>query len=319
MEKFDYLIEAVNSDEFIENAMNNYCNFLYLNKDNNLERTAQNMEKFISYLKAQYIKEFFETDDEEIQEAIIESAFMGKVYPNRIYWIFDNINISSAKVGQFMNLDGVKKIKELQQYLNNPMYKELSKKDEYIKKSIIENQKYNTIEEIENGKYIQHKGYTLDKEEIQTIKNAKLIPTINRTIHVLYDEYDEYRISYCEYEDIDDEILKKFAFHTNKNNPEFNIIFEDGTIVNYFYGDIRVMPYKLEDYLTYTKLHMIEEMEQSNDKEFQNDEFELLMTIGIVRTTIVLLLLLEVYTKKMINRSKEKLNDLKQLVKKYNL
>ena len=141
-------------------------------------------------------------------------------------------------------------------------------------------------------------------------------------MHELYD-VEGMLWPYCEYEDIpEDSILKRFAFHTDESNPLFKIIFEDGTIVEYLFGDLRVLPYKYQDMITLTKLYMTKEL-QDNDifdtMSIPKEDFIMLVRISANRSQAILNTLSTVYTKRMIDDSKKEIEGIKELVKEYNL
>ena len=116
--------------------------------------------------------------------------------------------------------------------------------------------------------------------------------------------------------------MNRFAIHTNKENPLFKIVFEDGTIVEYILGDFRVLPYKFQDILQITKCLIVEELKENDIYDIEKmDKRELGEEIKNKsnRAISLLNLLREVYTKKMIETANRKVEDIKQLVKEYKL
>ena len=327
-------IELLNSDKVTGLLFDKYSEEEY-----SINTVWQNADLFISYLKA-YILGRYIASNKKIKNKIADDLKNGILNHEFLLTFIDKINCSSAK--EAVNLEGVveEDFTDLHDHLEDEMYAELSEEDEYIKGLIIERNDILEEDYIENGQYVLASGYKISKEEMDTIKCARYVPAIIHKIHCLYDE-DNLNRPICNYDAIDDELLKKFAFHTECNNPQLYILFNDGTIVDYYNGDIRICPLKIDEIVKYTKLQFIENHYNPDNEEnvvlqlaleqydeldptkeiddLDDKEFELLINFASDYIFGLSTSLAMVYSRKMINDSKKEVEGIKSLVKKYKL
>lgn len=312
-----YLIDILNKKEFKEAAEEVYH---YMTSD--LENVSLDLEKFISYIKASYIECFMRAEDDEEKLNIINSAIAGDIFIINIREIFQVASSENAKIGDIIDSNTLNTLTEYFKYVEDPLFKELSKYNKEIARAVNKHASYMSIGQIKRGDYEHAIGYRLSQKEIRTIENAKLVPTINRQIHLQYDKERMFR-NFCEYDDIpDDDVLKRFAFHTNMNNPLFRIVFEDGAIIEYIIGDIRIQPYKYKDVVNYTKLCMISYMKHDGFNSLrQLNRGDILKYANDVQYLVhaKLSILNDVYTSNSLKNSKISLENIKKIVKQYSL
>lgn len=261
------------------------------------------------------------------------------------------LNALKANIGDPVHETALYKLKELEQYEKEDIYKKISQENNRIAKIIKEYYGYVTIGELKakchdeprGGKFF--KEYIVSEEEIKLIEAVKKCPVPNQMAHLIYDtrKNNEY---HCDHEiRSESDALKQLLVSTNKDSPRYNIIFEDGTIVCYNEGDIRVRPYKFGQVLRYTKLFFAKNYETmlnaytnplifsinmedgsisiTNDSEvfeFEPDS-EFVTQQMVINSFINVINMLndyeDVYTKKIIEDSKQDLEKAKELTKKY--
>lgn len=323
MPKLEDLIDAVNSVEFVDAAEK----IFYL-LSQRFDLKDYDRDLFVSYLKASFVIEYKISESDTEKEKLIMEASVGGIYPEDAYWIFDTLSVSKAKIGQVINEVLVKKLRRLNKYINDSRYETLSKKDDVIREVVKEVNGYYTIDEIKSGNYIGQANYRLSEEEIKALEYTKMTACLNKIIHDLYDERRIIGYNICSYDEIEeDNVLKKFDFHTNKTNPEFEIIFDDESIIRYRRGDIKVKPYTFDDIIKYVKLYIIDSYEKLGEikdeiiaiKDFDNELLKEMVCMVVFELFYDLDELEDVYTKKMIDASKKELDKVKRLCKKYNL
>ena len=326
MDELDRLIHILNGEEYHELLKN-----MYLAHKNSLNAKWQNIEDdtMVSYLKAYCVAMYMDIKDERQKELFIVSITLGYALLAICPAFIGQLNTAAAKMAELINTEVLDDLKELSKYSNHPIYKELSKSNKVIANIVKEQHRYLTIEEIKNGKYLKNgcnpTGYKITGKEIEMLDRAEKFKKLNVLAHLLYDEREivKYKSDYNI--NNESEMLKKFLMPTHANNPEYDIIFKDGTIVNYFMGDIRIRPYKFQDVLTYTKLFYASHYEKM--KEFFNvkeNDISIDIAKQMVKSSFLNVIemfycLEDVYTKKMIDNSKEKVLKMKKLVEDYNL
>ena len=288
-------------------------------------------ETMVSYLKAYCVYCCDNKSSARLQELYLFSLNMGFALVGVLSEFVDQMNAMTAKIAEPVNKERIDDLERLLKYKDDNIYKELSKSDKTITQMIKKVGCYITIKELKKGTYQKRDNYTISEEEIKAIEKVKQHPELNQLAHSLYDEKTAY--SYKPNHEIkdDDDILKKFLIYTNKNNPQYNIVFNDGTIVNYFEGEIRVKPYKMQHILLFTKLFyaanhnsmkkfymIIDNVADTDFSEPSKLGAELLVS-SISNVLIILRSLEEIYTKKMIDNSKEMFVKLKKITKEYDL
>lgn len=311
------LIKALKSDEFLDATKESYY---FLTADRKEPKVS--LEEYVTALRGLFIDEYITAKNEEEMNFIIQAAINADIYAVNANDIFRTLETSKAKPGEIVELDYFKESIDITEYQDEPMYDDLTKYNDIITRIIKKEHDFYTIKQIKMGNYKGPRDYRISQKEIRTIENVKLIKPLNRLIHDLYDVEGVYT-TYCKYSDIpEDSILKRFAFHTEKANPLFKIVFEDGTIVEYLKGDLRVLSYRFQDLLELTKLHMVQNLQKNGIFEIDSlEEKEFILEVIMASNTSkgVLNTLEDVYTKRMIDHSKRELESIKKLVKDYNL
>lgn len=233
----------------------------YERKERFLNDDCKDPSIFIPYLKAA-IMDTYMNADEETKEELLEELSYEVIEPELDIDLIYTINTSVSSEGNKPIRDKDKEyLESLSEHIDDPIYEELSKHNKDIIKCIVRDNGFKFMRDIKPGKTFTsgRKTHTFDEEEIKTLERSKfVIPLLNR-VHELYDEYEgELDKPRCNYDAIEDETLKKFAFHTDKENFEFEIIFDDGTIMNYCMGDIRFKPFNFKTVVKLTKLAFVE-------------------------------------------------------------
>ena len=303
------------------------------------KRLKKNMtiEEFESFFKAYLIhnmstkKEIFNFCD--LKETLNNTRFLKMI----VYDFIIMINATKAKISELIDDVDYNELKDLEDYINDPMYKELSEKDQIIGMIIKDEFCYVTIGDIKTGSYLTNGHnigkYTLSKEEIEKIEEAYKFSHLNELAHLIFDDRIDTIYEYKE-DTKDKDIMRKLIINTGKHNPEYEILFKDGTIINYRNGYFRKKPYNYFDLINYTKLYLIanyyeieEDIGKYMDFDFESIDPELFEIIkfqdeietAFSRVVNMLYSLEDVYTKKMIDNSKEEYTKVKKILKDYNL
>lgn len=297
----------------------------------NEEWQSVNDEVMLSYLKAYCLYCCDNKSNARQQELYLFSLNMGFPIAGVVSEFVDKMNTVSALVGETVNKDRIKDLKRLLDYRDTNTFYELTKSDKTIIKTIKQVCGLITIKELKEGKYQKKNDYEVTPEEIETIEKVKAHPELNQIAHTLYDEKKSYYYKANLKKANEDDIIKNFLITTNKNNPEYNILFNDGTIVNYFEGELRVKPYKLQHILLFTKLFYAANYDSMKSfylliDNIGNTDYsapskigkELLMS-SISNVIIILRSLEEIYTKKIIDDTREMFVKIKKIAREYDL
>jgi len=317
MNNINELIKNLKSDEFTEAAEESY---LFLSADK--EEPTVRFEEYLSALKGLFVDKFITAIDTDEMNYIMNAAKNSDIYAVDANSVFKLLETTKAKMGDVIEKDYFKQMMEITEYKYEPMYDDLSKYNNIITNIIRKSLCFHGIKQIKMGNYKAPGDYRLSQKEIRMLENVKMIGPINRIIHDLYDNEGIFW-SYCEYDEIpEDSVLKRFAFHADKPNPLFKIVFEDGTIVEYIEGDPRVLSYKFNDLVALTKLNIVEDLEENNIYDINSLEIQDFVAealLAVSRANNILSTLEDVYTKRMIETSQRELEGIKELVKEYNL
>ncbi len=297
-------------------------------------------KKFIAYLKAFYIEKFLSYPP-ELQRILIDQLQDGNLNTSVVENFIDVINGSEAKVEE--NIDGISlsDFIDLYAYRDDPIYDLLSEKDEYIFNLIRDINGFVTLDELKSGNYVFPDNYRLDSKEITMLEKSNLLREIINWAHINFDQYSDELDgrTLCNFDLIEDETIRSIVPHTNKDNPEIEIVLPDGTIVNYFKGDIRFYPLSFKALAEYIKLTFIDNyyngdenpflkmklfndgicLDDVNIDEMTREQFEILLTYATDMATDAIRSLTNIYSKKMISDAKDKVKTLKTLVYKYKL
>lgn len=265
-------------------------------------------------------------------DSLCNNAYLAELMDDFV----EKINGTKSIIGDRVRIDAIEIINQLKDYKKSDIYKELSKSNKEIAKIIKQYHGYFTITELKKladnppkGKFVP---YIISNEELEIIECVKENNFINKLGHILYDENKGQRI--CCNPDIssEEDILKNLLANTGKNNPPFDIVFKDGTIVDYYRGYIRVRRYNFKHVIELVKLYYAQNFEKM--KERYNKKIfitnltneELSYQIGkqmVVSSFISVLNILngyeQIYTKQMIENSKKEFVKIKETVEKYDL
>ena len=309
------LIKILKSKEFVHKTEELYK---FLNSDKKVS-----FEEYLSAIRGTFIDRYIAATDEDDMTYIINAAKKNDISAIDAEEVLKKLKATKSKTGELIAKDYIEKtIDEMSEYQYETIYDDLSKYNGFISSTIKKYNPYYDIKKIKSGDYIGPVNYRLSESEIKKIELVKPIGPLNRVIHDLYD-VEGALIPYCEYEDIpEDSILNRFAFHTDETNPPFKIIFEDGIIVEYVFGDLRVLSYQYQDMLTLTKLYMTQELVNNEIFDITSvpkEDFIMLIRFSTNKSLAILNTLEMVYTKRMIDDSKKEMEGIKELVKEYNL
>lgn len=293
-------------------------------------------DTMISYTKAYLIREY-----NSIENKYDKNHFIVEIKKAIIYPVLDNfirsLNGSVAKPGELTKKYIIEELKELEDARDTEIYRILSQDNKYIAKVIAKYHGFHTINYFkkraeENKDIRSYLEKIIPEEELKIIEATKNYPIPNQIAHMLYDVKRNTHY-YCDYTiNGEDEKLKNLFVSTKQENPRFEIVFEDGTIVEYNMGGIRIKPYTFKQLVKYTKLFfakeydgLLETYESYNQPTplgtpVSNDKKGKAMLIDAY--TIVRNMFEDyddIYTQKMIDGYKNELVLLKETTKKYHL
>lgn len=249
-----------------------------------------------------------------------------------------SINGSTAKMGDIVNKEVIVELKELLKYKDREIYKKLSTVNRKISKIIADYQGFLSINYLKK-KAEENKGvksyfeHIISEEELKIIEKTKEVDFLqNQIAHMLYDEKDYYYY-YCNPNiNSEEDTLKCLLISTNENNPRFNIVFDDGIIMEYHMGYIRMKRYTFKQVVEYTKLYFTKNFDQML-KDYTNQNNNILYGAPMTKEKLIRDMLInsytyvrdmldaydDIYTQKMINDSKKELTKIKKTAKQYHL
>lgn len=318
--------------EIFKEAASDY----YARKERFLDDKWKDPELFIQYLKAAILDKYSKCDELE-KEELLEELSYDAIEPELDINIISMMNTSVNDNNRDLNDEDKDFLLSLKEYIDNPLYEELSNHDEKITELIVKTNGFSFMKDIERDKKSNfgRREYVFDEEEINTLKKAKAASSILTEIHSKYDENVGYEKQVCNYDAIEDEKLKKYAYHTDKDNPEFEIIFDDGTIMNYYMGDIRFKPFNFETVLKLTKLSYISLFYNDNQNEIQkvlcpfdnsidpydmdSEDFEDNIFVAFTSVYCKLYGYDSLDSDNMVKNAKDQISKMNKLILKYNL
>lgn len=330
MDKIEKVLQLLNSDE-IGTEINSLYDLLYTG----LKPELHDKELFLRYFKGFILDKYLTLEDED-RTLILNSLTDHQINTGMVEKFIDVFNGSIAKVHD--SLDGVTfdYFKSLLKYRNNTILKLLEPYETDFDIITKENNGLLTIDEIKRGEYPSVYTYRLDEEEIKQIEMATMVPGIITLVHSLYDDLDDQRLV-CNYDDIDDELLRNLVPHTDRKNPNFNILFPNGIIVNYYMGDIRIRPIRFQDLVFFIKLAFVDNYYNGDNNDtynflleeynidsidYDNVDPELIQILINIASEIVggqLEALEQTFSQKMIDDAKGNMERIKTLVVKYKI
>ena len=333
MKKYPKIIDAL-KDKNNKEIITSYYKDLkeYLNKE------FQEMDDslLVSYLMA-HIVNLYEAEDDLGKQIFINRINNGFTIIDFMNDFVDKINGSKAELGDRVKPEVIPELMELKNYKATDVYKELSKSNKEIAKLIKEKHGYFTMSELKKKAKEEppegvFKPYIISEDELHIIECTKEYGVFNQLAHLLYDEKKGYRYC-CDHEiNCEEDELKRLLVNTKHNNPRFDILFNDGTIIEYYRGDIRKKPYNFKQVVILTKLYYAKnykEMKEKYEKAMyisstNNDSVSYQLGRNMVIDSFLKVIDLldayeEVYTRKMIDDSKKEFIKIQETAKKYNL
>ena len=336
MDKLNEFINMLNDDKMTAKFYEYYkeCTF-------DIDKKWKNPHKFVSYIKAFYVDRYIEAP-EDLKELLFNQVKDGQLNYGANYVFLNTLRGMAAKVNQFIEYDEYGELVAPEEYSDDPLYDTLTEHyTEHIAEIVKTYGSYITIEELVDGNYEVVDGYVVSQDEIKTILYAKLIPGYISAVHALYDEFDDENDerTICNYDAIEDETLRKLAFHTDKDNPDYDIIFPDGIIMNYYKGDIRFCPITFDEIVEYTKLKFIdnyyygdendvfqEQLKEHPDidanvsfDEMDGETFGKLVMLAAELVVSAANAFENIYSKRMIDQYNNDVDRMSKLVLKYKL
>ena len=328
--------------EIVELLKTELFNFLiknaYIDEKKFLHEDFQDVEDdlMISHAKAYIVKIYDGLETAEAKKEFID--FLNDMAgPTMIHSLvrdyMANVNSLKYKIGDRVDQKLPETIKELEGYKDSNVYKELSKDNNKIARIIKEYHGYLTLKELKSKCHEESNDgeYIVSEEEIKIIEATKNYPIPNQLAHLIFADRKEWDY-HCDHEiKNENEALKSLLVSTNKSNPKYDIVFDDGTIVCYKAGDIRVRAYNFKQVLRYTKLYCARNFDKMSlffddpknskrfDAETPENKGKQFIIQSFIRTRGLLADYECVYTKKMIEDAKTNLDKVKELTKKYDL
>ncbi len=321
MERIKKLIEALNSDK-ITGMLHEY----YEANDYALKPKWKCSKRFTKYLKAYYLKCFLEAEKEK-RDIIFNEIIDGNINVAINNNFLKAVMASEANTSENIDYVDPKELLFLDDYLDDDLYEELSDNDDDIRDYILKSEKIITFDDLVNGSYEPIDDYVISNEEIATIEKFKELPELSFIAHEINGE------------EIDERVI---VYQPNKKNPQYGILFEDGTIIIYYNGDIRVLKFKIEDIVKYVKLQFIDYWYNASEDNifwtmvegYENFDFDdaklplnemneytydVLLAIASETTISTILSLHQNYSKKMIRDGQKLLDKLGEHILHYHI
>ena len=130
MVKIEDLVKALNGDVFKESSLD-----YFKRKERFLRPDCKDKDKFILYLKAACIELFSLLDDKHKEELVNEIANYKQIEPPFDHYNINFINVintNAAKENDFIDEAALEHIKSLKKYEDDPIYAELTSRDDAI-------------------------------------------------------------------------------------------------------------------------------------------------------------------------------------------
>ena len=269
MDKLSKFLNLLYSDSITDKMLkfyDNYCDTLY--------DEWRCDKKFVTYLKAFYILVFLDASD-KMKDKLI-SNFENNDLSDIAHSAIDRLNAMYANTGEFMTgFD--RDIEKIAKYQSDELYSRLD--EEYgssIAELFMDCAGIITIDAVKSGDKTATYGYKFTKDEIKTLEDSLFLKFYNDALHTAYDyKESNYKLK-CNYDAIENEVLKKMAFHTDKDNPEFKIVFPNGQVMNYYEGDIRFYDLDFVQMVNLVKTYFINFYYNGED----DDSFKFWLEVG---------------------------------------
>ena len=264
MVEINKLVELINRPE-----SNRKIERLFKKSKDELFKEVRSLELFRAYLKSAVLTDFIGTREEQtldiMQKQLENTSIFSDYYTDVVFLM----NASVSKVGDKTGRVKKSEIDILFSYEDCPSLEDLDDREDEIIHVIKELSGYVTYDEIINGDYKKSKGYSgnaLTVGEVRKLSLVKMIPDIINIIHRKYDDQTDGDVC-CLYGDIEEDYLKRFAFHTDKVRSCFLIVFDDDTIISYNKGEYRYLPYLFSHVVYLTKLCILSYLDIGADDD----------------------------------------------------
>ncbi|MBR4830324.1 MAG: hypothetical protein IKZ96_00965 [Bacilli bacterium] len=208
---------------------------------------------FLKYYRANIIDTYIRAP-KSTRDLLFNSFKDNNINTSLFSGVVENLNSYIAKEGERIYPCG---IRGLFDYATDSLYEKLCRDDESIIEAIISECHLLTMDDVKESNPIVTGYYKFTPDEIKTLEKASCFPAIVDQAHLLYDEMGPSRELYCNYELIENDLFREYAFHTDNDNDVFNIIDANGRIIRYFQGDISFYDGFFSDLLILTKLYFI--------------------------------------------------------------
>lgn len=327
METIQKVINILDSKEMFD-----IMSQIYEIEKSNIKKQWKSKNRFIKYLKG-FIVYQCETKAKGDVDALI-ACLINKNFNTGVVGILtDTLNASVSQVNEPMDTYVKEDLEKLIALKDDPLHEVLALKNDVFVKTILDRLKLKHISRLDGYKLYK---YRFDQTDIKALENASKIPGLIRVAHSLYDDFDDEMVT-LDYDSIDVP-LKGLIPHGRGNNPEIDVILENGTILQYYDGNIRVWPFNFKELVFLTKLQFIDNYYHGEDndrfqfflepydEEFDMDmgsmddeTFELFVSIAAEMAGSIAQCLMDVYSKKMIDTSLEDVRNIKDTIYKYKL
>lgn len=268
MERINEFVNILLSDEvsgqiFEYFEKNKECLFL----------ECRNIQLFSTFFRAEVIDAFLRSDNAS-RDLLFNSFKVNNIFPDVYKTVVDNLNLFYAEPGD--NMEGVnpKDLEGLLEYVSDPLYNKISRDNEYIAEAVKSECFLLTMEDVKNSDPRLTGEYEFSPEEIKILEYAAYFPSLIERVHLLYDEMNISREIYCNYDLIEEDLLRMFAFHTDNDNDIQNIIDNNGRLIRYYQGDISFYKASFTSLVELTKLFFIYIYREDLDDDFDEEDNE---------------------------------------------
>ena len=252
MENINAVLNALNSDKTT-------C-LLFEFYDNHKKELSKKWRKpklFSKYCKA-FILDAYLSASEKSKDVILNNYKDGNFNTVVASRIIDDLNAAVAKPGDCIEDLGKDYFEQYADFYDDPLFEKISWDNFYIGEAIRNFCGFYTMEELTSKDVEKKHNYKFTNDELKTLKYASYVPGLITNMHLLYDEQDDETTElHCNYELIEDPLLKKFAFHTSKDNYYFYVLADNRRLIRYHEGDIRVYQLTFDEFIEMVKLYFI--------------------------------------------------------------
>lgn len=348
MDNLTSLLEVLKSRDFEIEAKLRFNEY----SDDLLEE-VRNLDLFTKMCRAYLIDEYSKLKTEEEKKAFVSRIERVPLEEEVIEKIIYELNACVSKQNDIVDRKNIEFFNKLKPYLDKPICKELSEyKDQIFEIAQDELGGIFTIQQIKDGDYFipyldgtmgvkTLQPYILNEDDIKAFEDAHKAGVLVDLGHQIYDN-SEYVIHKkalgdtgvvltnpqrefgCDYEEADKNGLGGMIFTAcdDRLKGDFEVVFEDGVIMQYHNGTIRRKKFTLNQILAYIYADIAMELEEIGVSDYRNmdpDEFESTLNYRTLEVFAKSDNLGNIYSKKMIDSSKKYVKKLTDLANKYRL